>query len=74
MKLRIGMLVLLWLLALTGCASPSATVLQPMPAVCPELPAPPAWAMVPPPLQTSTERLRNALSPSPVTTSEKSTN
>ncbi|KVE36373.1 hypothetical protein WS69_12500 [Burkholderia sp. BDU5] len=65
---------MLSLLALTGCASPSGTALQPVPTVCPELPAPPAWAMVPPPSQTSTQRLRSAFSLSPATTSARSTN
>ncbi|KGB99793.1 putative bacteriophage lysis protein [Burkholderia cepacia] len=74
MKPKIAAIVLLLPLALTGCVSPSGTALQPVPTVCPELPAPPAWAMVPPPSQTSTQRLQNALSPSLATTSAKSTN
>ncbi len=74
MKPKIAACALLLPLALTGCASPSGTALQPVPTVCPELPAPPAWAMVPPPSQTSTQRLRSAFSGLPETTSVKSTN
>ncbi len=61
-----------WLLplALSGCASPSPTV-QPVAATCPTLPAPPAWAMEPPPTQTSTQRLRNAFLASSPTISER---
>lgn len=61
-------------LALSGCASPSDTARQPVATACPALPAPPAWAMVPPPMQTSTQRLRNAFSTSPATISARSTN
>lgn len=61
-------------LALSGCASPSDTARQPVATACPALPAPPAWAMVPPPMQTSTQRLRNAFSASPATISARSTN
>lgn len=55
-----------------GCALPSPTALQPVATTQPELPPPPAWAMVPPPTQTSTERLRSAFSGSPETTTTKS--
>lgn len=48
MKLKVEACALLSLLALSGWASQSGTALQPVPTVCPELPTPPAWAMVPP--------------------------
>jgi hypothetical protein len=73
MKPTIVTIAVLSLLALSGCASPSATVL-PVSTVCQKPPAPPAWAMVPPPAQTSTQRLRSAFSGVPVTTTVKSTN
>lgn len=57
-----------------GCASPSEAARQSIATACPALPAPPAWAMVPPPMQTSTQRLRNAFSASPATISARSTN
>ncbi|AIO65958.1 putative bacteriophage lysis protein [Burkholderia oklahomensis] len=74
MKRKVAIIALLLLAALTGCASKSETVRQPIATVCPTLPAPPAWVMVPPPMQTSTERLRSAFSPSPATISVRSTN
>ncbi len=49
-------------------------VVKPVATACPALPAPPAWAMVPPPMQTSTQRLRNAFSTPPATISARSTN
>ncbi len=66
MKLRIVIIALLCARALSGCASQSQAVVPPVAVVstCPTLPAPPAWAMVPPPTQTSTQRLRSAFSQS----------
>ncbi|KGC67264.1 putative bacteriophage lysis protein [Burkholderia pseudomallei] len=74
MKPRIAACGLLLPLALSGCASLSETARQPIATACPALPAPPAWAMVPPPTQTSTQRLQNAFSPSPGMISARSTN
>ncbi|AIP69894.1 putative bacteriophage lysis protein [Burkholderia pseudomallei 406e] len=74
MKQRVAACGLLLPLALSGCASLSETARQPIATACPALPAPPAWAMVSPPTQTSTERLRNAFLQSPETISARSTN
>ncbi|CAJ3614486.1 gp25a [Burkholderia pseudomallei] len=74
MKLRIAACGLLLPLALSGCASRSDAARQPVATACPALPVPPAWAMVPPPMQTSTQRLRNAFLQSPGTISARSTN
>ncbi|AJX18404.1 putative bacteriophage lysis protein [Burkholderia pseudomallei MSHR449] len=74
MKQRIAACGLLLPLALSGCASLSEAARQPIATACPALPAPPAWAMVPPPMLTSPQRLRNAFSPSPATISARLTN
>ncbi|CAJ3658421.1 gp25a [Burkholderia pseudomallei] len=74
MKQRVAACGLLLPLALSGCASPSDTARQPVATACPALPAPPAWAIVPPPMLTSTQRLRSAFLQSPETISVRSTN
>lgn len=73
MNLTTATIALLSLLVLSAWAPQRETLLQPVVTTSPDLPAPPAWAMVAPPSRTSTQRLWNAFSGSLEMTSTKST-